>query len=137
MANRKMSLFSKHFPSSIGKLTIHSTPISALTSKRYLVVWILLAMAIGIILGNEVPSVGPALQKDSFVGVSVPIAVGLLVMMYPILCKVRYETVRACLISSTQPYVKRLSSTCSSNPAIFGNKSPSLSSSIGSLRRCS
>lgn len=49
-------------------------------------------MAIGIILGNLVPETGPALQKGQFVGVSVPIAIGLLVMMYPILCKVRFET---------------------------------------------
>ncbi|KAJ4169773.1 arsenicals resistance [Fusarium falciforme] len=58
---------------------------------RFLALWILLAMAVGIILGNFVPSTGPALEKGKFVGVSVPIAVGLLVMMYPILCKVRYE----------------------------------------------
>ncbi|KAK3675843.1 arsenicals resistance [Recurvomyces mirabilis] len=59
---------------------------------RLLALWILLAMTIGILLGNFVPSVGPALKKGEFVGVSVPIAVGLLVMMYPILCKVQYET---------------------------------------------
>lgn len=59
---------------------------------RFLAVWILLAMIIGILLGNFVPETGPALQKGKFVGVSVPIALGLLVMMYPILCKVRYET---------------------------------------------
>ena len=59
---------------------------------RLLVLWILLSMAIGIVLGNLVPSVGPALQGGRFVGVSGPIAVGLLVMMYPILCKVRFET---------------------------------------------
>ncbi|KAH8648973.1 sodium bile acid symporter family-domain-containing protein [Tricladium varicosporioides] len=59
---------------------------------RFLAVWIFLAMAIGIILGNFVPNTGPALQRGEFVGVSVPIAVGLLVMMYPILCKVKYET---------------------------------------------
>ncbi|RHZ70329.1 hypothetical protein CDV55_107834 [Aspergillus turcosus] len=59
---------------------------------RFLAVWIFLAMAIGIILGNFVPNTGPALQKGQFVGVSVPIAIGLLVMMYPILCKVRYES---------------------------------------------
>jgi ACR3 family arsenite transporter len=77
---------------------------------RFLAVWIFLAMAIGIILGNFVPSTGPALQKGEFVGVSVPIselytkrvichlltlrtsAIGLLVMMYPILCKVQFET---------------------------------------------
>ncbi|KAK9460852.1 sodium bile acid symporter family-domain-containing protein [Lipomyces oligophaga] len=59
---------------------------------RFLALWILLAMAIGIILGNFVKSTGPALQRGNFVGVSVPIAIGLLVMMYPILCKVRYES---------------------------------------------
>lgn len=77
---------------------------------RFLAVWILLAMIIGVILGNFVPNTGPALQKGQFVGVSVPIgkktylqyrscanlhrllAVGLLVMMYPILCKIKYET---------------------------------------------
>lgn len=40
---------------------------------RFLALWIFLAMAIGIILGNFVPSTGPALQKGKFVGVSVPI----------------------------------------------------------------
>ncbi|KAJ5777902.1 hypothetical protein N7520_001148 [Penicillium odoratum] len=59
---------------------------------RFLALWIFLAMAIGIILGNFVENTGPALQKGKFVGVSIPIAIGLLVMMYPILCKVRYES---------------------------------------------
>lgn len=40
---------------------------------RLLALWIFLAMAIGIILGNFVPSTGPTLQKGEFVGVSVPI----------------------------------------------------------------
>jgi ACR3 family arsenite efflux pump ArsB len=40
---------------------------------RFLVIWIALAMAIGILLGSFVPSTGPALQKGQFVGVSVPI----------------------------------------------------------------
>lgn len=59
---------------------------------RFLAVWILLAMIIGVLLGNFVEETGPALQKGKFVGVSIPIALGLLVMMYPILCKVRFET---------------------------------------------
>lgn len=81
-------------PDTEGDGTTALPPFKALSFlDRFLVVWILLAMAIGIVLGNEVPSVGPALQQSTFVGVSVPIAVGLLVMMYPILCKVRYETV--------------------------------------------
>ncbi len=54
-------------------------------------------MAIGILLGNFVPGTGEALQRGTFVGVSVPIAVGLLVMMYPILCKVRFETLHLLL----------------------------------------
>lgn len=64
---------------------------------RFLAVWIFLAMAIGIILGNFVPTTGPALQKGTFVGVSIPIAIGLLVMMYPILCKVKFETLHRAL----------------------------------------
>lgn len=40
---------------------------------RFLVAWIFLAMAMGIILGNFVPSTGPALQKGKFAEVSVPI----------------------------------------------------------------
>lgn len=40
---------------------------------RLLVVWILLAIIIGIVLGNFVDGIGPALQKGKFVNVSVPI----------------------------------------------------------------
>ena len=40
---------------------------------RLLALWIFLAMAIGIILGNFVDDVGPALKKGKFVGVSIPI----------------------------------------------------------------
>ncbi|KAK4693862.1 arsenite transporter, partial [Lecanoromycetidae sp. Uapishka_2] len=77
-------------------LSDKTTKVSAFKSlgllDRFLALWIFLAMAIGIILGNFVPNTGPALQKGKFVGVSIPIAVGLLVMMYPILCKVKFET---------------------------------------------
>ncbi|KAL1302076.1 hypothetical protein AAFC00_002515 [Neodothiora populina] len=64
---------------------------------RFLVFWIILAMAIGIILGAFVPNTSRALSGAHFVGVSAPIAIGLLVMMYPILCKVRYETLHLLL----------------------------------------
>ncbi|SCU87744.1 LADA_0E05908g1_1 [Lachancea dasiensis] len=57
----------------------------------FLPVWIILAMALGLILGNFVPNTHAVLTNATFVGVSLPIAIGLLVMMYPILCKVRYE----------------------------------------------
>ena len=58
---------------------------------RLLALWLFLAIALGMILGALVPSAQPTLQRGEFVGVSIPIAVGLLVMMYPILCKVRFE----------------------------------------------
>ncbi|KAF2480599.1 sodium bile acid symporter family-domain-containing protein [Neohortaea acidophila] len=56
-------------------------------------------MIIGILLGNFVDDVGPALKRGEFVGVSIPIAIGLLVMMYPILCKVQFETLHLALKS--------------------------------------
>ncbi|KAH8883075.1 arsenical-resistance protein ACR3 [Thozetella sp. PMI_491] len=64
---------------------------------RLLALWIILAMIIGVLLGNFVPETGRVLQQGKFVGVSIPIAVGLLVMMYPILCKVRYESLHELL----------------------------------------
>jgi ACR3 family arsenite transporter len=54
-------------------------------------VWILVAMAAGLALGRLVPGLGGALSAVQVDGVSLPIAVGLLVMMYPVLAKVRYD----------------------------------------------
>ncbi|MEU5213216.1 ACR3 family arsenite efflux transporter [Streptomyces sp. NPDC020742] len=58
---------------------------------RYLAVWILAAMALGLGLGRLVPGLGDALAEVTVTGVSLPIALGLLVMMYPVLAKVRYD----------------------------------------------
>lgn len=58
---------------------------------RYLAVWILLAMGIGIAAGKLIPSLGSLLESISIQGVSLPIALGLLIMMYPVLAKVRYD----------------------------------------------
>ncbi|GAA1803067.1 ACR3 family arsenite efflux transporter [Nesterenkonia flava] len=57
---------------------------------RLLPVWILAAMALGLGCAVVVPGLGRALHAVEVAGVSVPIAVGLLVMMYPVLAKVRY-----------------------------------------------
>ena len=79
---------------------------------RFLARWFLLAMAIGIVLGDFVPNTGPALQKGKFVGVSVPIGGSIMAaciafehrtdcnsdwltrhdIPHPILRKVKYET---------------------------------------------
>ncbi|MFD3645340.1 ACR3 family arsenite efflux transporter [Streptomyces cyaneofuscatus] len=59
--------------------------------EGFLAVWILIAMAAGLGLGRLVPGLGSALAKVTVTGVSLPIALGLLVMMYPVLAKVRYD----------------------------------------------
>jgi ACR3 family arsenite transporter len=60
------------------------------TLDRFLPVWIGLAMVGGLLLGRLVPALGPALDAVAVGGISVPIALGLLLMMYPVLAKVRY-----------------------------------------------
>ncbi|MBP9201340.1 MAG: arsenical-resistance protein, partial [Gemmatimonadales bacterium] len=63
------------------------------TVDRYLPVWIFVAMALGLVLGRAFPGLGAALDRVKLAGVSVPIGIGLLWMMYPVLAKVRYEAI--------------------------------------------
>jgi arsenite transporter len=58
---------------------------------RFLPVWIVAAMAAGLVLGRSVAGLDDALSKVEVGSVSLPIAIGLLVMMYPVLAKVRYD----------------------------------------------
>ncbi|MSW11575.1 MAG: ACR3 family arsenite efflux transporter [Actinobacteria bacterium] len=58
---------------------------------RFLPVWILLAMALGLGLGKSIPGIQGALDSVTIGQTSLPIALGLLLMMYPVLAKVRYE----------------------------------------------
>ena len=61
------------------------------TLDRFLPVWIGLGMAAGLLLGRLVPGLSGVVSAVQIDGVSLPIAVGLLVMMYPVLAKVRYD----------------------------------------------
>lgn len=65
------------------------------TLDRFLAVWILVAMALGLGLGRAVPGLNDALAAVEVGGISLPIAVGLLIMMYPVLAKVRYDRLDA------------------------------------------
>ncbi len=64
------------------------------TLDRYLAIWIVAAMAFGLGLGRLIPGLGQVLDSLQVAGVSLPIALGLLVMMYPVLAKVRYNETR-------------------------------------------
>ncbi|MGZ5368885.1 MAG: ACR3 family arsenite efflux transporter [Aeromicrobium sp.] len=58
---------------------------------RFLPVWIVVAMAVGLVLGRTIDGLDDALDSVKIGSVSLPIAIGLLVMMYPVLAKVRYS----------------------------------------------
>lgn len=68
------------------------SPIKKLSKlDRLLPIWIIAAMGVGLLLGRTFSSLGDVLSKIQIQGTSLPIAVGLFLMMYPVLAKVRYE----------------------------------------------
>ena len=76
-----MTTTSDH-PAVVGKLS---------TLDRFLPVWIGVAMVAGLLLGRLIPGLGDIISAVEIDGISLPIALGLLIMMYPVLAKVRYD----------------------------------------------
>jgi ACR3 family arsenite transporter len=73
----------------------HDADTGSVTAKlstldRYLPVWIGLAMVAGLLLGRLIPDLNTTIERIKVDTVSLPIAIGLLAMMYPVLAKVRY-----------------------------------------------
>src|SRR3954463_6585299 len=78
-------------PSAVPRGAAASVTGQLSTLDRFLPAWIGLAMLAGLLLGRLVPRLGDGLARVEVDGVSLPIALGLLVMMYPVLAKVRYD----------------------------------------------
>jgi arsenite transporter len=71
---------------------VHPPVVAGLSRlDRFLPAWIVGAMVAGLLLGRAVPGLNTTLEAVKVGGISLPIALGLLVMMYPVLAKVRYD----------------------------------------------
>ncbi len=62
---------------------------------RFLPAWIVAAMVLGVVLGRIFPGLDDALDRVKIDSVSLPIAIGLMAMMYPVLAKVKYGSIRS------------------------------------------
>ena len=76
--------------------------------NRYLTLWIFIAIFLGIGLGATVPGIAEGLNALSIGTTSIPIAIGLILMMWPPLARVKYEELREI---PKQPEAKKMLGT--------------------------
>lgn len=62
--------------------------------QRYLSVWVLLCMVVGVLIGYFIPSIPSTLGKLEVSGISIPIAVLIWVMIYPMMMKVDFQSIK-------------------------------------------
>ncbi|MCI1654458.1 MAG: ACR3 family arsenite efflux transporter [Lachnospiraceae bacterium] len=64
------------------------------TFQKYLSVWVLICMAIGVAVGHFIPAIPDTLGKFQIFGISIPVAVLIWVMIYPMMMKVDFQSIR-------------------------------------------
>ncbi|MDY4429756.1 arsenic resistance protein, partial [Evtepia sp.] len=62
--------------------------------QRYLTAWVLLCMAAGVLLGHFVPVLPAALDRVTYARISLPMAVLIWIMIYPMMIKVDFQSIR-------------------------------------------
>ena len=62
--------------------------------QRYLSLWVLLCMAIGVFVGHFMPVIPAAMDELQIAGISIPIAILIWVMIYPMMMKVDFQSVK-------------------------------------------
>ncbi|EFA79047.1 predicted protein [Heterostelium album PN500] len=75
---------------------------------KLLPLWILLFMTAGILIGYYVPSVEDAFSRSTLASVSLPIAVGLLLMMYPVFCRIHYEKLASKFVKDRSFFIRQI-----------------------------
>ena len=62
--------------------------------QKYLTVWVILCMIVGVLIGKFLPAIPAFLNKLSVAGISIPIAILIWVMIYPMMMKVDFQSVK-------------------------------------------